>query len=162
MIHLLSALLQPAWHPVDLGEGQSFEVRIRPAVWGDLIRDEATLIAEMQRRVPEGSSESERVKHLVMDWRGVVDNAGDPVPYTFERLQLLCSQHPRTFLKILTLVRQQFVSGVPAGDVGDRTGGESKNSDGPSTAGSVAAPLPMTPASDSGSAFDPAPLPPAN
>ena len=116
------------WIPFDLGDDGDCEICIQSPSFEDTLTDQAT--SALAIFDDSGTSdiwkESIRNKVLtaVVDWRGVEDQKGDPIPYSEEAFGLLVTAHPKVFHELHTKIGRLY-SGLTAGQV--------KNSDSPPT-----------------------------
>lgn len=117
------------WRKVDLYGGQDIEVLVRRpefldqlAAWSAQSRDEGWI---------------SRIKSTVIDWRGVLDESDQPVPFSFDMLQALLSQYPQATRQILDIVADMWITlaeddsknlPVPSADGGTATTTETTNS----------------------------------
>lgn len=135
MFTLKKQAMAGSWELVELGEAGSFEVFVSRAKWGDLLADSETF---------QGFSER-RLKAVITDWRGLIDENGEAVPFSHEMLIELCEAHPLAFQRLATLASAQFFA-VGLGET-DR-----KNSAPPSSASTAEIPAgPVTTAESSNS-----------
>lgn len=97
MITLIpSTFTGPIWATVDFGDGASIELGLRRPNLGEQI-------------IALEESDSSREYHLrayISDWRGVNDEHGKPVPYTWESLNQLCTGYPSAIWGILDAIRE--------------------------------------------------------
>lgn len=90
------------WKKIDLYGGQDIEVAIRKPVFRDQLRawsanDSAT-------------GWGHRVRSTVVDWRGVLDDKDQPVPFSHENLELLLGQYPQASHQLLDAVADAWVT----------------------------------------------------
>lgn len=89
-----------SWESVNLGEAGSFEVFVGRPKWGEMLADSESF---------QGFAES-RIRAVITDWRGLVDESGEPVPFTHENLIQLCESHPLAFQRLAALASGMFFS----------------------------------------------------
>jgi len=122
---------EPTWVTVDLGRGDSIEIAVsRPT------------LLEQLRAVEETRGlawTAYKLASKIQDWRGVNNEQGQPVPYSWEALNQLCAAYDDCVYSLLEAVRN-------AGQVAEN---QSKNSPTPPHAGGKDTPLETTPATES-------------
>jgi len=72
------------WKTIDLGGGNTFDVLLKRPTWGEL-----TLDQEQVRGFVET-----RTKKCLLDWRGISDENGQPIPYSETALEGLAYAFP--------------------------------------------------------------------
>lgn len=102
--------------PVELSPSESFDVVLRPP----------SLRSELQAIFSNGDW-AERVISSVVGWRGVNDEAGNPIPFTTENFASLVRQHPVIVPRIVNSIVPLYQTVSEA---------ERKNSDPPCKTGS--------------------------
>lgn len=110
-------LTAPVWRTIDLGNGATFDIAIkRPTLAEQLdalddVRGESVQAFQLRSRI--------------VDWQGVDDQAGKPVPYSWANLSQLSLTFPNAIWDILIAVREVI----------DQTETHAKNSESPPLAG---------------------------
>lgn len=94
-VRLPASQFPPQWHTIDLGEGQSLELLVsRPSFEAQIDRFSSQTTDEFHRS---------RLNGAVRNWRGVTDDAGEAVPYSFDSLLLLIEAYPQALPAIYRL-----------------------------------------------------------
>jgi hypothetical protein len=83
----------PNWKKIDLGGGDSIELGFSRPTLGDQL-------AALQATRSE-SVQAFRLRSQIIDWRGVSDPTGQPVPYSWEMLGELCRSYPNAIWDII-------------------------------------------------------------
>lgn len=110
-------LTAPVWRTIDLGDGASIEIAVKRPT-----------LAEQLNALEDVRGESVQAFQLrsrIIDWRGVNDEAGKPVPYSWANLSQLSLTFPNAIWDILIAVREAI----------DQTETHAKNCESPPLAG---------------------------
>lgn len=100
---------EPIWYPIDLGGGDSLEIAIARPTLEEQIQA-AGKVAGLSYRAYELASS-------IKDWRGVTDEAGQPIPYSWEALNQLCAGYPDSLWEFLiTISKSQKATSQPDED----------------------------------------------
>lgn len=78
------------WQAVDLSEIGSFDVLLRHPTFSDVVVDS---------ELGAGFT-AYRLKACVKGWRGVQDEAGHDVPFSFARFENLCLRYPKIIYQV--------------------------------------------------------------
>lgn len=125
----------PQWQAIALANGESFEVRFDRPTYAQQLRLHALSAASFRDDTGEiGEALAEHKLSIITDWRGVVDEAGTPVPYRPDSLHAMCDVQPGLLFDLIRLAQSMFLR-VPET--------ETKNSPPPS-ADSLTEPSPTT------------------
>ena len=112
-------LTAPVWRTIDLGDGASIEIAVkRPTLAEQLSALEDTRGESVQ---------AFQLRSRIIDWRGVNDEAGKPVPYSWGNLSQLGLTYPNAIWDILIAVREAI----------DPTETHAKNFESPPLAGGM-------------------------
>ena len=99
MITFISqALVGPVWKQIDLGDGGTFEIAVRRPT----LADQLAVLNDSKGEPVEVFL----LRARIVDWRGVNDEAGRPVPYTFDTLGRLSVSYPDLIWDILIAVSE--------------------------------------------------------
>lgn len=88
----------PIWKLIELGDGGTFEIAVKRPTLGEQL---AALDAARGESV-----EVFLLRARIVDWRGVNDEVGNPVPYTFDTLGQLSLSYPDLIWDILIAVSE--------------------------------------------------------
>ncbi len=84
------------WTPASLGIGEEeIEVKLRRPKLDDLLADYDQ---------PRDRASTRRVQAALCDWRGISDESGKPIPFSWKSLASLCDAFPQLFYNIAHLV----------------------------------------------------------
>lgn len=108
---------------IDLGNGESIELEIKRAS----LEEQLTALQEQS-----GVLSAARCRAMISGWRGVCDQEGKPVPYSWDALNRFCAIYENAIWAISSAVRD--VVNVDPGQQETR----SKNSESPPIAGGEA------------------------
>lgn len=90
------------WHSIDLSGGQVLEIEVRRPTFEEQV---AALAANSQ-----AGYQRARLTSMITNWRGVVDDAGQDLPYSWPNLEALMSVYPQSLRHILTAVNDAWVT----------------------------------------------------
>ena len=107
----------PVWKRIELGANASIEIAIKRPTLGEQLS-----VLEETRG---DSLQAFLLRSRIVDWRGVNDPTGQPVPYSWNTLSLLCVSYPDAIWDLLSAVRTVLTTGSD----------EQKNFKSPSLAG---------------------------
>lgn len=95
-----SRLHQPRWFTVDLGDGDTIEILMSPPT------------LEQQLRALDQTQglgyQAYAISSAICEWRGVIDEKGQVVPYTWTALNSLCTIYPSAVFELLNIRRQML------------------------------------------------------
>lgn len=107
-----------AWETIDLGNGDTIEIGIR----------RPTLSEQLVALQDCGPSCEYKVRAYVADWRGVNNEKGEAIPFSWDAINQLCAVYPGAIWALLDSVRKvRFAEGAD----------DSKNSESPPLAGGM-------------------------
>ena len=90
----------PRFHTIDFGDGVTIDVGF----------SQPTL--EEQLRALENTNDltyrGYGLASAIRDWRGVIDENGNPVPYSWTALNQLCTSYPNAVFALLAAYRQSL------------------------------------------------------
>lgn len=121
------------WETIEAG-GDSFELLFRPPSFDARLAESAEYFdfagaAQVSLAEVVTRRRKARLAAMVTDWRGVIDEAGDAVPFSLAALETLLSQIPAAIPAVVDLLAKHWDSAPP------------KNSAPPSGDGSAAVKL---------------------
>ena len=91
-------LVGPVWKLIELGDGGTFELAVKRPTLGEQLA-----VMNDARGEPV---EVFLLRSRIVDWRGVNDEAGQPVPYSFDTLGRLSTVYPDLIWDILIAVSE--------------------------------------------------------
>lgn len=95
---IAATLTDPQWFPVELGPDASIEIAFaRPT-----LEDQLKAVNDASGTSYQGYALSAAIK----DWRGVEDENGRPVPYSWSALSQLCTAYPDAAFELLAALRK--------------------------------------------------------
>lgn len=136
---------QSQWADIDLGAEQTLKLQLsRPS----FAQQAAVLASQTQAEFIEA-----RITSSVIGWEGVIDDAGQPVPYSQAALLSLFAAYPQALARVNAAVIEVWITHpgdleknlpTPPASGGTGTTGETTSSTGssPSTPSSTGEPLP--------------------
>jgi hypothetical protein len=87
--------VEPKWYPVELGPDATIEIALaRP-----------TLEEQLKAIGETDSYRGYSLLSAIKDWRGVVDENDQPVPYSWAALNQLCTAYPDAVVQFLSVHR---------------------------------------------------------
>jgi len=100
-----------AWRTLKAGD-QTFEVHVRQPKWGDKTRAHGLTILSGAYGEEGVEAFANLADHKIMatvtDWRGVVTESGEPIPFSFDGLTALCEDFPTLFHDLLDLANEAW------------------------------------------------------
>lgn len=121
---------------IDLEKGESIELEIRRA---SLEEQLASLVDQ------NWIEETAKIRSMIVGWRGVFDEDGKPIEYSWDKLNRLCAIYTNAVWSIAFAIREVLTASV------DETGDRSKNCEAPPLAGgteTTTETVSLTPSSD--------------
>jgi hypothetical protein len=109
---------QPKWFPLELADGEAIEIALN--------RPNLEVQLQTLQDLRGGSYQAYQLGSTIADWRGVVDEAGEPVPYSWPSLNQLCQAYDDVAIQLIRLCRKSLAGPSET---------ERKNSPPPSVAG---------------------------
>lgn len=83
----------PKWHTVEVSEGKNFDVELHPPDFQDRIRD-----------AERGYCSLKRITAHVRNWRNVLDEDGEELPFSHRALLAVCEVSPIVLRSIIEAV----------------------------------------------------------
>ncbi len=96
-------LTGPTWRTVELGDGDTIEIAIRRPTLGEQL-------AYLEDARGD-SIQAFNLRSRIIDWRGVQDADGKPVPYSWDTLGQLCMGYENAIWELLSVVREAVSRG---------------------------------------------------
>lgn len=90
------------WHSIDLSGGQILEIEVRRPTFEEQV-------AALAANTHVGYQRA-RLTSMIISWRGVVDDAGQDLAYSWQNLEALMSVYPQSLRHILTAVNDAWVT----------------------------------------------------
>ena len=99
------------WRTLALPEGESLDVLVKLPTWGDKLTAHGFNVFGTDDDEPQlmGRLAEHRIKTTITDWRGVQDDAGKDVPFSFASLAGLCEQSTSLFYQLLNVATDAYV-----------------------------------------------------
>src|SRR5262249_35588039 len=94
--------------PVNVEGVGDCSVTLRRPTWQERLDDENLVAAGYRGTQPKawGLQIAHRFSSVITGWQGVVDDAGNPIPFTFDNLTAICAEYPLVFLELDALVNR--------------------------------------------------------